>query len=96
MFAVTVTFDIHEDQMGAFLPLMQQNAQTSLADEPGCLRFDVCTDPARPAEVFLYEIYEDAAAFDTHLASPHFKAFDAQTRAMITAKVVKTYAQVTS
>ncbi|MEM6589737.1 MAG: putative quinol monooxygenase [Pseudomonadota bacterium] len=95
MFVVTVTFDILKDRMAAFLPLMLQNAQTSLSHEPGCLRFDVCTDESRPSEVFLYEIYADAAAFDTHLQSPHFKTFDAQTATMIASKTVKTYAQVT-
>ncbi len=95
MFVVTVSFDILEGREAAFLPLMRQNAQTSLALEPGCLRFDVCTDDSRPSEVFLYEVYEDATAFDAHLKSPHFKAFDVQTAPMIASKVVKTYAQVT-
>ncbi|MEM7732327.1 MAG: putative quinol monooxygenase [Pseudomonadota bacterium] len=95
MFVVTVTFDIFEDRMAAFLPLTRQNAKTCLNHEPGCLRFDVCTDASRPSEVFLYEIYEDAAAFDIHLQSPHFKAFEAQASEMVAAKTVKTYAQVT-
>ena len=94
MFVVTVTFDIAQDQMGAFLPLMHHNARTSLTNEPGCLRFDVCTDPDRPDEVFLYEIYKDRAAFDTHLAAPHFQNFDVQTRDMISAKSIKTYKDV--
>lgn len=94
MFAVTVTFQIHAGHMGVFMPLMRQNAALSLANEPDCHRFDVCTDPARLNEVFLYEIYTDKEAFDAHLASEHFKRFDAEATPMIASKSVRTYAEV--
>ena len=96
MYAVVVTFEIREDRIGAFMPAMLRNAQTSLAEEPGCLRFDVCTDPARPTEVFLYELYTDLAAFEAHLASDHFAAFDAHVADMIGTKDIRTYAEVAS
>lgn len=96
MFAVVVTLQIDPAHSAAFLPLMEQNARASLADEPGCHRFDICTDPDRPNDVFLYELYSDAAAFAAHLDSPHFKDFDAATAQMITDKQVATYGQVTS
>lgn len=94
MFAVVVTFRIKPDRMEAFLPLMYANAATSLGVEPGCHQFDVCTDPDRPDEVFLYELYDDKAAFDAHLASPHFKAFDAAVAEMLAAKDVRTFEDV--
>ncbi|MGI9463684.1 MAG: putative quinol monooxygenase, partial [Aestuariivirgaceae bacterium] len=56
-----------------------------------CRRFDVCTDPDRPERVFLYEIYDDRAAFDAHLASDHFKAFDAEVVPITLDKVVGTW-----
>lgn len=96
MFAVVVTFEIEPGQFDAFMPLMTENAQTSLSDEPGCQRFDVCTDPGRPGEVFLYELYTDEAAFSAHLDSAHFKAFDAKVAAMIQSKHVRTFRQVLS
>ncbi|WFE88574.1 putative quinol monooxygenase [Roseibium porphyridii] len=94
MFAVTVLFRIKDGQMDAFMPLMIANAQTSVKDEPGCRQFDVCTDPDLPGEVFLYEIYEDAAAFQFHLATDHFKDFDARVSDMIAEKSVKTFQKV--
>ena len=96
MFAVCVTFEIAPGQMAAFMPLMLANAQASLRDEPGCHQFDVLTDPARPDEVGLYELYADAVAFDAHLASPHFKTFDTKITPMIAAKSVQTYSKVVS
>lgn len=95
-FAVVVTFTVRESEWEPFLTLMQANARTSRAVEPGCQQFDVCTDPDRPQEVFLYEIYDDAAAFEAHLASDHFATFDKATAKMILTKDVRTYQQVTT
>lgn len=94
MYAVTVTFTIAPDRMQDFLPLMLANAETSLADEPGCRQFDVCTDPDLPDQLFLYEIYDDRAAFDAHLQSDHFRSFDAQVAGMIADKAVRCWAEV--
>ena len=94
MFAVVVTFEIKTGEMERFLPAMRQNAHLSLAKEPDCLRFDVCADPARPHEVFLYELYRDKNAFDLHLQSTHFVDFDAFVGPMVAKKTVRTYTQV--
>lgn len=93
-YAVCVTFSLHPDRVEDFMPLMIANAQTSLAQEEGCLQFDVLTEPDRPAEVFLYELYTDRAAFDVHLGSTHFKNFDSAVGPMIAAKDIKTFTQV--
>ncbi|WP_421982012.1 putative quinol monooxygenase [Roseibium sp.] len=96
MFAVTVRFEIRDGMFETFMPLMLDNAKASLQEEPGCHQFDVCTDPGRPGEVFLYEIYNDAEAFQVHLKTPHFLAFDAQVSTMIADKSVATYSKVSS
>ena len=41
------------------------NARASVEHEPGCSQFDVCVDPKDKSRIFLYEIYDDRAAFDT-------------------------------
>lgn len=94
MYAVVVSFHIQADRVADFMPLMLANARQSRLDEPGCLQFDVCTDPDRPGQVFLYELYSDRAAFDAHLASAHFQTFDRAVAAMIASKTVATYAGV--
>lgn len=94
MYAVCVTFQIKEGMSDTFMPLMQIQAQNSLELEAACHRFDICTDPEKPDEVFLYEIYDDAAAFQVHLASEHFKAFDAAVQPLIADKMVCTYSVV--
>lgn len=94
MFAVVVTFTLKPGCMQEFLPLMQDNAQTSQRDEPGCRQFDIATDPARPDEVFLYELYTGEDAFTAHLGTAHFATFTAKTDAMIADKSVLTYKSV--
>ena len=60
----------------AFSAVILTNARASRT-EPGCRQFDVCTDPAAPDKVFLYEIYDDEAAFDAHMRAPHYLEFAA-------------------
>lgn len=89
MYVITVDFEIDATHLDAFLPLMVQNAAASVRDEPGCRQFEVCQDPDKPTRMFLYEVYDDRAAFDTHLATPHFTAFDEATTGMIISKTVR-------
>lgn len=94
MFAVVVTLKFDPAHTDDFMPLMRENARATFQDEPGCRQFDLCMDPARPGEVFLYETYDDEAAFQTHLKTPHFLKFDAAVQHLVTGRDVRTYAQV--
>ncbi|MGQ7847897.1 putative quinol monooxygenase [Granulosicoccus sp. 3-233] len=96
MHVVTVRFRIKTDHLQSFTELMIQNASESLRSEVGCHQFDVCTDSTRPGDIFLYEIYADAAAFDLHLDSPHFRAFDQQTQHMFESKEVTVFNQLST
>lgn len=93
MYAVTVCFTPKSDAFEAFLPLMLENARTSLAQEPGCQQFDVCLDEAR-SQIFLYEIYDHKAAFEAHLDSAHFKSFAAATADMVADKTLAIFPEV--
>ena len=91
MYVITVEFTIHPEHLVTFMPLMLENARISRETEAGCRRFDVCRDPAQPERVFLYELYDDRAAFDAHLAAAHFKAFAGAVKPMVAAKAVRAY-----
>ncbi len=80
-YVVTVEFEVDPRHLAAFVPLVRENARRSRDSEPGCRQFDVCLDPARPNAVF-------------HLASAHFRDFDAAVRGMITAKSVRALQRV--
>lgn len=91
-FAITVAFELVDGAFAKFHELVSDNARRSVEAEPGCLRFDVLT-PANGhgGQVFLYEIYEDQAAFDLHLASAHFKLFDQLSRDLVRSKTIVAY-----
>ncbi|MDQ2080928.1 putative quinol monooxygenase [Xanthobacteraceae bacterium Astr-EGSB] len=91
MYIVTVDFTISPGRLADFLPLMLDNARVSREREPGCRQFDVCRSPEQPQAIFLYEVYDDAGAFQMHLDSAHFRAFDAAVRDMIASKQVRVH-----
>ena len=94
MYVIAVDFEIDPSKLDEFLPLMKANAAASVRDEAGCHLFEVCQDPDAPHHIFLYELYDDRAAFDAHLASAHFKNFDAATSDMLQAKTVRTFTRL--
>jgi (4S)-4-hydroxy-5-phosphonooxypentane-2,3-dione isomerase len=89
MYVVVVDFKIKPESLAEFMPLMLENARASRETEAGCRQFDVCVDPADKSRIFLYELYDDRAAFDAHLATAHFKRFDAAVAPMVAAKAVR-------
>jgi len=86
---ILVEFTIKPDGIGRFRELILANARLSLRDEPGCRQFDVLSPPDDPGRVTLYEVYDDAAAFDFHLGTPHYKSFAAAADDLIAARSVR-------
>lgn len=77
MFVVIAEFEALEGRLDSFLTVARDDATRSVADEPGCKQFDIVIDEAAPNSVIFYETYVDRAAFDAHLATPHFARFAA-------------------
>ncbi len=74
-FCVIPEFRVKPGCLDAFLALAREDARQSLATEPGCRRFDVTVLEGAPGHVLFYEVYDDRAAFDAHLATPHLARF---------------------
>ena len=89
MLVIAVEFRILPAHVQAFHRAIVDNARLSLETEPGCHQFDVCRDPADPSVFFLYELYDDEAAFRTHLRTPHFLQMDAATAGWVESKSVR-------
>jgi len=94
VYVVTVQFGIDPAHYPAFMRAMVANAGESRQREPGCVAFDVCEDPAQPGQVFLYEIYRDAAAFEQHKREAHFLEFDKAVKPWILTRSLKIYSLV--
>ncbi len=88
-FAVAVTFEIKPEFVDLFGARVQQQAEDSVAKEPGCCQFDVLTDETNPATFFLYETYVNAEAFKAHKETQHFADFNSTVSDWIASKQVR-------
>ena len=75
MFSLVVQMEVRPGRREEFLAGMAANAEASVRDEPGCLRFDVSAVDGDANRFMLYELYRDADAFAAHKTSPHFAAW---------------------
>jgi len=91
MLALVVEFRIDPAHVAAFDTEIIANARASRETEPGCRQFDVCRDAADPCLFFLYELYDDEAAIQAHLRTPHYLRMDAITAPWVQSKVVRRY-----
>jgi quinol monooxygenase YgiN len=80
MLIVTVRFAVKPAFREAFYARVKKQAEDTLTLEAHCHRFDIATAVGNPELIFLYEIYADEAAFQSHLASTHFLSFKADTQ----------------
>ncbi len=71
MFIVTVNFKAKPDKIEEFHEAILFQAKSSRENEEGCRQFDVVISQDDPSRFFVYEIYDDAAAFEIHKNSPH-------------------------
>ena len=72
---IIVDFRIKPGHYDAFNAHIRAHAAATLAEEPGCLTFDVTqplTEDGAPdkSRIMLVEIYRDQAAFDIHRNGP--------------------------
>jgi len=91
MFVVVVFFEAKPAHVAEFEEAISINAKASVDNEPGCRQFDVSRSPDNDASFFLYEIYDDKAAFDAHVASEHFQHFDRMSAPWTADKKVMTF-----
>ena len=74
-FVVIAEFQVKPGKLAAFLEAAKDDAEHSVADEPGCQQFDVICPEGSDDTVVFYEVYDNRAAFDAHLQTSHFARF---------------------
>ena len=90
-FVIIVEFGLVPGSLKKFLGLIDDNANASVRDEPGCSRFDVLTPAGEQDRIVLYEIYDDRAAFEAHLRTPHFARFNEASASLIAERQIVGY-----
>lgn len=82
MFVNAVDLDIVPAERENFLAAIKENGAAA-AKEPGCRRFDILNLSSDPNHFFLYEVYDNEAAFKAHRETEHFKKYAASVGKMI-------------
>jgi (4S)-4-hydroxy-5-phosphonooxypentane-2,3-dione isomerase len=88
-----VEYDVVPGQIDNFLAALKENAAASVK-EPGCRELNIAVSQKDPNHVFLFEVYNDAAAVEAHTATDHFKKYKAATAGMTTKREAKSYSSV--
>lgn len=91
--ALIVEFTLKEGAHAAFDRIIRGHAAGTLAEEPGCERFEVL-QPRKPdgspdlSRVLLCEVYADEAAFKAHSENPRLARTRAAYADLITGRTI--------
>ena len=77
MYILMVRLKVKQDRIADFTNASIADASGSVLHEPGCRRFDIIQDETDATLFAFNEVYNDAAAFEHHKTTPHFKQWDA-------------------
>lgn len=78
-----ITLKVDPARIDIYLREMEKQADDIQAEEEGCLHFDVSTDKAEPATVYLYEVWASEATLGKHHGGPVQNRFFAATQGMV-------------
>ena len=75
--------EIDPGQLPAYKDALKEEIETSIRVEPGVLKLYAVSVKDQPSQIRILEVYRDQAAYETHLQTPHFKKYKAQTQGMV-------------
>jgi len=75
--------EIDPAQLDAYKLALKEEIETSIRVEPGVLTLYAVSLKDHPEQIRLFETYRDAAAYESHIQSPHFKTYKDRTRQMV-------------
>lgn len=86
-----VDFQVKPEHIDRFMTMIDENARASVANEPGCLQFDVTRANDDPCRVMLYEVYANEDAFKTHMTMAHTQTFLGAAKDMVAKPLTVAY-----
>ena len=83
--------EIDPAQLDAYKAAVKEEIETSVRTEPGVLAIYSVAEKESPTKLRFFEIYADEAAYESHIASPHFrKYFDITKKMIVARKLIET------
>jgi quinol monooxygenase YgiN len=75
MYIIVSPIQIKPEHKDQYVKKLVDIARESVSTEPGCLRLDVIQDADDSNRVWVYEIFKDTDALQTHMKLPFFVEF---------------------
>ncbi len=75
--------EIDPGQLQSYLDFLKEEIETSVWIEPGVIMLHATSRKDAPHLVQLLEVYASRAAYEAHIASPHFLKYKSGTMAMV-------------
>lgn len=82
MIAIIGYIDVDPEMRDEVVASTADLQRATEADEPGCVAYTICADPANPGRIRITELWESAEALDAHFEHPNFRATGAAIRAV--------------
>jgi (4S)-4-hydroxy-5-phosphonooxypentane-2,3-dione isomerase len=93
LYVNAVDLDIKPEDTEKYLAALRENGAESVK-EPGCREFNIHTQANNPNHVFIYEVYDNAAALEAHRTTDHYKKYAAATANMVAKRDVRAMTSV--
>lgn len=71
-------------QLEKYNAALKEQMTTAVRIEPGVLSYYAVADKSDPSNITILEIYADTAAYNSHIATPHFKKYKETVKDMVT------------
>ena len=81
--ALVLELDLVPGRKDAFLARAIEHRETVKRNEPGCRHFDVLVSEDAPDRVFLYAVYTNRSALETHFSTSYTQHFLDGTKPMV-------------
>jgi quinol monooxygenase YgiN len=89
-----VDIDVMPGQIDNYLAALKENGEAAV-QEPGCREFNITVSQKDPNHVFIFEVYDNAAAaLDAHRQTDHFKKYAETTKDMVAKREVRPFSSV--
>jgi quinol monooxygenase YgiN len=75
--------EIDVAQVEAYKHALKEEVEASIRVEPGVLSLYAVSVKGQPNQIRIFETYKDEAAYESHLRTPHFKKYKAETQGMV-------------
>ena len=82
--------ELHIDpsQLEEYKAALREEIEVSIRLEPGVLTLYALSVKGDPAQIRIFEMYADAAAYEAHLQTPHFRKYKTGTQGMVKSLVL--------